>query len=182
MLLIYGKWWILLACGGFIGFLLAGIIFDFRWLIVMFMWLCIVLPFSLIFLYIVYGFKEINAINILPHQTNVKENSLEITLFNIEKKSTERNISDEKKKNRKKGGIKYDEGNATDIILKQEKGEKLRTVNIELCKLKRWYPVKNGIILCFRTPPSGFLWIPSDSDTDIHSLIEKLYQLVKRDK
>lgn len=79
LVLLYGKVWIIISVIGLFLSLLLGMIVEPKWFVVMFIWVCIVLPMLLIFLYFYHGLLPLNAINISPHHITINDDEIIIT-------------------------------------------------------------------------------------------------------
>ena len=83
-----GTAWCIIAIAGIMTFVLLGILSDIRWIMVAFMWICIVLPLSVAFFYFYYGMKPLNAMNCIEHDIIFDDDTLTLNAY-----ASEENIS-----------------------------------------------------------------------------------------
>lgn len=76
--LFFGKRWIIILSAGIIFCLILGIAVSYKWFVVLLIWVCIILPMLLVFLYIFHGLRPLNAINRALHRIELNENDLTI--------------------------------------------------------------------------------------------------------
>lgn len=125
--------WISLAIAGVILFIALGIFLDFKFYILSLLWLCILSPLMLIFLYFVKGFKPLSVLNTVPHDITVSNKKIVVSINPVLKDEDEP-VSAPKDKERK--------------------------VEADLKNLVKIMNSTGGWILFFDNEPSGFLWIP----------------------
>ena len=64
----YGTYWTLVAFIGLCIFILLGIISDPRFFVLALIWIFLVLPLMVAFLYFFYGMQPLTAFNSIPHK------------------------------------------------------------------------------------------------------------------
>ncbi len=104
MMTLYGKSWILWTLTIMLPFIVAGIIFDLRWVIIALMLLFIIMPMMLAALYFYYGMNRISVINSTYHKFEFSSKSIRAYIYSKElptqiqaSTSTDTVISDEDK-------------------------------------------------------------------------------------
>ena len=90
-----GTPWIIGAAGGILIFVLLGVIYDFRFLIVALIWLFLFVPLVTAFLYFFYGMRPLTTFNTIPHRIVFSEYDLTIQ-FLKDKVDTEETTSIER--------------------------------------------------------------------------------------
>lgn len=154
LIVIYGKWYIIMAAVGLAALILLSIIlWDIRFVIVTLMYLFIILPMLMALLYINYALSPDIAFNILPHNISAEcgmpwENNLS------EKSLPEKRNSD---KDLRENSIniniyEYDEDGKANI---------LRSISFPTSDLGRYIIFSNYVIILFKTR-KGFLYLPSE--------------------
>lgn len=141
----YGTSWTIVAILGLCIFILLGIIFDPRFFVLALIWIFLVLPLMVAFLYFFYGMQPLTAFNSIPHKVIVNQNELRVRIIEIKENElhTESNIAQE--------------SNVDSVTF--ENPEKDFVVRKDLLR-----KIKSGgdyVLLIFRQ--NGWIWLPSDS-------------------
>lgn len=74
-----------IALGGIIVFLVLGICVDHRFLFVVVLWLFLISPMEIAFLYFFYGMQPLTAFNTIPHRIIFNPKEIKIIFIPIEK-------------------------------------------------------------------------------------------------
>ena len=82
LLLLNGLPWMIMAFAGIVIFILAGVIFDFRFYFLALIWLFLFLPLIMAFLYFFYGMKPLTAFNTIPHFLKFDDSSIIVEFEN----------------------------------------------------------------------------------------------------
>ena len=80
LFLQYGIGWTVIAILGIIVFVLLGCLIDFRFLILALIWIFLLLPLVVAFLYFFYGMDPLTAFNTMPHKILASRDSLSTLL------------------------------------------------------------------------------------------------------
>lgn len=132
----YGKGWLLLGGVTFVSLFILGLTIHFKFLILAFLCLCIVLPLMYSFLYFYYGLQPISVLNSPEHKVFFKKDNLTLTAFFNKK---------DKKGNQDK----------SDLEQPSEKEFELKFSTIKRIKI-----TQDGFLFFFGEKKREFLWIP----------------------
>ncbi|MCH5235906.1 MAG: hypothetical protein J1E16_11485 [Muribaculaceae bacterium] len=84
-----GILWFLIALIGILVFSLIGIFIDNRFFIVALIWLFLIFPMIVAFLYFFYGMKPLTAFNTIPHSLKFYDHKITVQFF----KETEKGLT-----------------------------------------------------------------------------------------
>lgn len=136
----------LIAVGG----LVLGFVIDFRWILIGFMIICLVIPMALAFLYYYYGFRRECVVNTIDHRVIVAEDGLICRLrIPVDNDDNE---------------IRY----------------RWRDEFFPFASMKKFVIGNNAAIIPLKSPSKGFLWLPSDSFNEEEHLSALLRLLDKK--
>ena len=166
MLTAFGKWWLIIIISGCVAFLLAGIIFDLRWFIIMLMWIFILLPMAFAFFYIYHGSRYLNAINMVQHSVKLSPEQIEVEI--IAESDVDKNTDQENKKakfsdNRNFSGDTNFSGSHS-VKNAPCVNKKLVLQYADILKKEIHH---DGALLLFGKPNNGILWIPGFYKLDL---------------
>lgn len=131
----YGTSWMILLILGVFFFVLLGILLNYKFFILVLIWLFLCIPLIVAFLYFFYGMKPLTVFNSISHKLIFVDNDIRIRLFEINKDES--------------GKVVKKEMNASHDY-------KIKKTEIN--------EIKNGgdyVILISR--PKGILWLPMES-------------------
>lgn len=166
-----GKFWAMGAIAGLFIFLILGIFLSLKWIVVMFMWLCLVVPLCTAFLFFFYGLKPLNALNSIDHNIEFYDSYLKvnaITTPSAEKKDKDSKF--ESWSNKKEESEKIEE--KADI--KEKIAKPVLSLQYADCRQIKIY--LNSLVFYFKSPSDGFLWLPLNA----FERIDELSQVKKR--
>lgn len=143
MLSRYGRAWTALLAALGCASLCAGIFIDLRWGIVFLMLLFIVSPLVFVFLYIYYGLRPVNAVNVARHRVSVGESCLRTDIFG------RRNEQE-------------DEGGE----------EVLSSLEVPMSGVSGYVVGYDSVIVAIDSPHRGFLWLPVSAFRDMDAFGE----------
>lgn len=154
LIVIYGKWYIIMAAAGLAALILLSIIlWDIRFVIVTLMYLFIILPMLMAILYINYALSPDIAFNILPH--NIFADCGMPWKNDLSEKNLPENTDSDKDFREDTIDIniyEYDEDGKSQI---------LRSISFPVYDLGRYIIFSDYIIVLFKTR-KGFLYLPSE--------------------
>ncbi len=172
LLVLYGKWTLVILGIITIGLLCCGILFDVRWVIVALMVIFIVSPAILCYLYFFHGFRKSTVVNSIPHTLIFTPDALIAKVLKRieEDESTKEEatvIEDQisKKEERSNG---------------EEKFEEHYRLTFPYGSIKSCIPGRQGYIISLLAPEKGFLWMPYDAFPNQQDLTEVTAHLRKK--
>ena len=77
----YGMPWMIAAIAGIVIFLVLGIIFSYKFFILVLIWIFLFVPLVVAFLYFFYGMKPLTAFNSIPHKLFFDEEKIRVKLM-----------------------------------------------------------------------------------------------------
>ncbi|MCH5228291.1 MAG: hypothetical protein J1F16_10850 [Muribaculaceae bacterium] len=128
-----GMPWISITAAGIVVFILCGIIFNIRFFVVALIWIFMVIPLVVAFLYFYYGMNPLTAFNSIPHKVIFDDSKVTLEFIDPQEKENEENNSISP---RKEYTISREE------FLEMKNGGKY-------------------VLLCFKK--KGWIWLPTDS-------------------
>lgn len=84
LLMRYGLFWIIFALAGIVVFVVLGCLLNLKFLILALIWIFMILPILMAFLYFFYGLEPLTAFNCIPHKIFFRSGSLSVRLMDIE--------------------------------------------------------------------------------------------------
>lgn len=120
MLFLYAKVWCCVAVAGIFVFLILGICLEPVWFFLMLIWICIILPMMMVYLYFYYGMLPLTAINSVLHSIILSNEGIEVDV----KKKEEETLETAYVKRIEYKGIKElrNEGDLFVVICEEPKG------------------------------------------------------------
>lgn len=110
----YGIVWAVAALAVAVVISFCAIFFDYRFLILALIWIFIIIPFSVFFLFLIYGLQPLTTINKLNHRLNFLDDSVIVKFNDSEDEAETPNpIQDWKISNADVAKIKY----GTDYVI-----------------------------------------------------------------
>lgn len=171
-----GIYLIVLSAIGLLG-LIFGIAVDLRWFVVGLMFAFILIPMFLIFVYFSYALKREGYINNLPHELSIVEDGINVRLkFKITRhKESEQFISNEADEEDVNEDDKGHEGMEEELHDVKEREEFLPFETFSDIKTSG-----NAVLLLFKRPAKGFLWIPYDvfEQPELEKAMELMYSKI----
>lgn len=103
LFLQYGRWWAVAALAGVILFVILGVSVNIRFLMVALIWIFLLVPLVVAFLYFYYGMDPLTAFNAIPHKLIFEDdNHIKVRISKIEKENeNEMEVSREENYNQK---------------------------------------------------------------------------------
>ena len=92
-----GLIWFLLGIVGIIVFIFLGVAVDPRFYILALIWLFMITPLVVAFLYFYYGMRPLTAFNSIPHKLFFSENTVWVHLISITEEGKDEECSVDKK-------------------------------------------------------------------------------------
>ena len=136
LFLQYGTLWISVGIAGMIALVVLGFSVDYRFFILALMWLLLIIPMMISYLYFFYGMQPLTAYNIIPHRLKFSRERIDVSF--PEKTDEEGRVI----------------GKAREMSISKQ----------ELQELK---PGVDYVILYFRQPNKGWLWVPTSGFSSI---------------
>ena len=87
--LLNGKVWTIGLLSGVFIFCILGFVIDFRFFMLALIWVFLISPMVVAFLYFIYGMKPLTAFNTIPHKVKFENNKLDIEFPDLSPDSTE---------------------------------------------------------------------------------------------
>lgn len=84
LLLNYGSRWIIISIIGIVIAVVLGFALDVRFFILGLIWICMIVPMMVAFLYFYYGMLPLTAFNAIPHRLFIAEDQIRIRLKEVE--------------------------------------------------------------------------------------------------
>ncbi|MCH5228469.1 MAG: hypothetical protein J1F12_00560 [Muribaculaceae bacterium] len=163
LMMQYGGVWCIVGIAGFILILLAGFIFDYRFFMLALMWVFLIIPMLIAFLYFFYGMLPLTTFNTIPHKIKFEDSRLIIEFFDVEEWEKNSSISGGKDENEDFRNIRYSRSEKKDITLEKD--------NFKEMKYGADY-----VLLFFNPPEPGWLWLPASSFANGDNFKETLRQ------
>lgn len=91
-----GFLWLMIAIFGIIVFIALGITIDPRFFILALIWLFMITPLGVAFLYFFYGMKPLTAFNSIPHKLIFSDSSIKVRLLEYDKEGNEKENPEKK--------------------------------------------------------------------------------------
>ena len=122
LFMLYGMPWIGSAFFGFIVFIIIGFIIDYRFLVLSLIWIFLLVPLVVAFLYFFYGMDPLTTFNCMPHKIIFDDEELTVRLLDKEHKEgvAEQCYKDYKIKNQEYKKVKR--GSDFILLLFHDKG------------------------------------------------------------
>lgn len=155
LLFRYGGWWLLLLSMTAVAGIVLGICMDLRWMVVGLMTVFVVIPMALAFLYYYYGFRRECFVNTIPHKIDVSADGITVLLRISAPERTESADPDSFSEN-------------------VDAGPQYRREFFPFSAMSSYRIGNNSVIIPFRSPAKGFLWIPADAYDDEKILADTL--------
>lgn len=141
-----------------------GIIVDIRWLLIVLMFVCIICPGLLAFLYYFHGMKRGCYVNTIPHRIVITEEGLILRLLI--------NAGDCRSEDER-----CCESTDNSEMSSSETFVQTRDEFFPFSSLARFCIGKDSAIIPLKKPDSGFIWIPADAFNDEQHLSDLLILL-----
>lgn len=174
---LYGKVWLLIAFSGIVIFIILGFSIDFKFFILSLIWIFLIIPIVVAYLYFFFGLKSLTVLNTLSHRIRFKNEYCEILINNKMEIFTEGEAVGDLKENEKLRQNK-------DFQKKEEKiltGIKEYEVDFkEFENIRTW---DNCLILLSKD--RGWLWVPFHAFESISEFInvrDNLFNNICNDK
>lgn len=155
LLFRYGGWWLLLLSMTAVAGIVLGICLDLRWMVVGLMTVFVVIPMVLAFLYYYYGLRRECFVNTIPHKIDVSEDGITVLLRISASVQSESSDTDS-----------LQENNDAELEYRRE--------FFPFSAMSPYRIGNNSVIIPFRSPAKGFLWIPADAYDDEEILADTL--------
>lgn len=161
--MLYGRPWALGAGIAVAAGVIAAILFDWRIILLVLMFMLIVLPGVLLFLYIFHAFRKATVINAISHTLTLGDGYVEAAVYARVPQEERKTESGENPENRENPEDQENPGQCGD----SEKPEELcvRRVRFPLDNLSRVVPAgSDSVLLMFdRKVRDGWLWVPASA-------------------
>lgn len=144
-----GRIWLIISLLGILTFLGLGIFLNLKFLMLMFMWICIIIPLSAVFLFFYFGLLPLTSLNSVNHKIEFFDSELKIY--------TEENKKDAHSHNYTFHDSKSDNENQNEEPVFKER----MNISYFLCSKIKIYP--EALILFFKSPNEGFIWLPPEA-------------------
>lgn len=158
--MLYGRPWAWGAGIAVFAGVIAAILFDWRIILLVLMFLLIVLPGVLLFLYIFHAFRKATVINAISHTLTLGDGYVEAAVYARVPQEERKTESGENPEDQENPGQCGD----------SEKPEELcvRRVRFPLDNLSRVVPAgSDSVLLMFdRNVRDGWLWVPASAFAD----------------
>lgn len=151
LFLLYGIPWIVAAFAGFCVFIILGFCINFKFFILSLIWIFLLVPLVVTFLYFFYGMKTLTTFNCMPHKIIFEDQDIKINISDLNKNQE---IETEK--------------NEAPLI------EKSYSINPSLIKEIK---TGNGYYI-MNSEKKGWLWVPVDAFQS-KDMIEKIIKKYK---
>ena len=156
----YGFPWLLVSLAGIIIFILCAVVIEPLWMVGSLIWICLIIPNMMLFLYIFHGLKKTNVFNISRHILEFHEDLIRIIVFRKEEDKEQK-----KSLNSDEPGTNY----AFTLSYNNFSGLHLR---------------KKGIIFRFKGENEGFIYLPIDAfgeEKFFHKQVEQILSYMHKD-
>lgn len=94
LFLQYGMPWMVTAIVGLAIFIVLGFLIDFRFFMLALIWLFLILPLVIAFLYFFYGMNPLTAFNSLPHKILFSDSEIKVRIRENIQEETEPEYKD----------------------------------------------------------------------------------------
>lgn len=94
LFLQYGMPWMVIAIVGLAVFIVLGFLIDFRFFMLALIWLFLILPLVIAFLYFFYGMNPLTAFNSLPHKILFSDSEIKVRIRENTQEETEPEYKD----------------------------------------------------------------------------------------
>ncbi|MCH5225621.1 MAG: hypothetical protein J1D77_06450 [Muribaculaceae bacterium] len=81
LFLNYGLPWTLTALLGAIVFIVLGLAVSLKFIVLALLWVFLVVPLAVAFLYFYYGFEPLTTFNCMPHRICFEEDRMDVKIF-----------------------------------------------------------------------------------------------------
>ena len=174
LFMLYGRPWALGAGIAVAAGVIAAILFDWRIILLVLMFMLIVLPGVLLFLYIFHAFRKATVINAISHTLTLGDGYVEAAVYAHVPPEERKTESGENPENRENPEDQENPGQCGD----SENPEELcvRRVRFPLGNLSRVIPAgSDSVLLMFdRNVRDGWLWVPASAFADDREYMEFL--------
>lgn len=153
----YAWLWLLALCAIGLGGLILGIVVDLRWMVVGLMVVLIILPMIASFLYYYYGLKPECYINTVPHFFEFSEDGISVTMTFPKVEKTQ-----------------SDEDADLPVSKEEDSPQITRSEFFSYATMSPFVVNSKSVIIPFKTPLKGFLWIPEDAFDDEEKMASTL--------
>lgn len=162
LMLNYSGIWMAIAIGGAVILCIGGALIDIRIWVLALMWIFILVPLLIAFLYFNYGMMPLTALNCIPHILTFKDSEIEVKIKNHDQELKSESEQNEDSKN------KY---------LSPDHNDYERHIVIQLNDFSYLKSGGEYVILFFHPKNRGWLWLPVSafpSIEDFHSALKHL--------
>ena len=80
--MMYGTGWTILSLVGVIVFIVLGFTIDLRFFVLALIWVFLIIPMIVVFLYIYYGMKPLTAMNCIEHELECNSSGCKVIVAN----------------------------------------------------------------------------------------------------
>lgn len=172
--MLYGRPWAWGAGITVFAGVIAAILFDWRIILLVLMFLLIVLPGVLLFLYIFHAFRKATVINAISHTLTLGDGYVEAAVYARVPQEDSMHVG------KPDSGVEHSGENPENPENREEleNGEELcvRRVRFPLDNLSRIVPAgSDSVLLMFdRNVRDGWLWVPASAFADDREYMEFL--------
>ena len=78
LMMLYGTSWIIVIIAGIVLISILGAIADYRFFFLALMWIFLIIPMIISFLYFYHGMQPLTAFNTIPHKLNFEDSGLQL--------------------------------------------------------------------------------------------------------
>ncbi|MDE6866592.1 MAG: hypothetical protein K2J23_04275 [Muribaculaceae bacterium] len=169
-----GRWIAVIALSVFLC-LIAGIVFDWRFLFLALIIIALIAPPIVMFLYFNYGMKGKNYLNILDHKLSISDTSLKVTLYPYVKEEDRGDrIGKEMEDKSEDERLRREKGSGYDDEAEGDAMPRSREYEYSFADFGGYLTGKGSVIFPFLPPNVGFLVIPEKSFANHDDFIEAI--------
>lgn len=147
LFLQYGMPWLWVSLAGIIVFIVLGAVVDLRFFVLALIWIFLVLPLMMAFLYFFYGMEPLTVFNSIPHRVRFEDGNLFIHVV------------------RKGGREEEKEETETNEDREENEGREYQYNGAIFDKLN-----KGGDYIILSAKKQGWLWLPYSGFENIEQL------------
>ena len=169
----YGTPWTIAALMGIIVFIILGFCLDFRFFFLALIWLFLIVPLVVAFLYFYYGMKPLTAFNTIPHKIFYDNSEIRIRI--LPKDEAQNDASEET--------IERGEGELGEKKLVSENEDELEKKDfvVNMDSFNRIISGSDYVVVF--SNENGFMWIPIagfDTMKQFSELTESISNNIKK--